>query len=218
MVDLTPFGFTGTESRVYDALLRLGTATGYAAARATRLARANVYAALEGLVHRGAAARLPGHPTQYRPTDPQTLLVQLGVQQAAALDRLERSLRTLGGHDAATIHVVEGGRGVGHALQQLMARAERSVAGIVGAEFWRAVLPALRRAADHARFDLRAAGATLDDSGLLTGEPLPADTPTLVVIDEAVCAIAAGEGEGAAAVWSTHPLLVEMARRALRSV
>ncbi len=31
-VDLTPFGFTGTESAVYGALLRSGPATGYAVA------------------------------------------------------------------------------------------------------------------------------------------------------------------------------------------
>jgi len=40
-VDLTPFGFTPTESVVYSALLRLGPATGYGVSRATRLARAN---------------------------------------------------------------------------------------------------------------------------------------------------------------------------------
>src|SRR2546427_347049 len=38
--DLTPFGFTATESRVYATLLQLGPATGYAVARAARLARA----------------------------------------------------------------------------------------------------------------------------------------------------------------------------------
>src|SRR6266567_4526836 len=37
-VDLTPFGFTPTESQVYGALLRLGPSTGYAVAHATRLA------------------------------------------------------------------------------------------------------------------------------------------------------------------------------------
>src|SRR5207302_1541158 len=61
-IDLTPFGFTATESVVYSALLRLGPATGYGVGRATRLARANAYAALEGIVTRGAAQRAAGHP------------------------------------------------------------------------------------------------------------------------------------------------------------
>jgi len=58
-IDLTPFRFTPTESVVYSALLRLGPSTGYGIGRATRLARANAYAALEGLVRRSgrAAAR-----------------------------------------------------------------------------------------------------------------------------------------------------------------
>src|SRR6266540_2603018 len=58
-LDLTPFGFTPTESVVYAALLRLGPATGYAVAHATRRARANTYGALEGLVGR-PARRAPG--------------------------------------------------------------------------------------------------------------------------------------------------------------
>src|SRR5881275_2775955 len=53
--DLTPFGFTPTESLAYLTLLRLGPSTGYAVARAARLARANAYGALEGLALRGAA-------------------------------------------------------------------------------------------------------------------------------------------------------------------
>ena len=54
-LDLTPFGFTATESKVYAALLQLGPATGYAVAHAARLARANTYGALEGLGRRSAA-------------------------------------------------------------------------------------------------------------------------------------------------------------------
>src|SRR5256885_3501227 len=91
--DLTPFGFTTTESLVYTTLLRLGPSTGYAVARAARLARANTYGALEGLVARGAAARLPGRPARYRAADPPALLAQLAAQQGAALERLGRALQ-----------------------------------------------------------------------------------------------------------------------------
>src|SRR2546426_114084 len=56
-IDLTPFGFTSTESQAYAALLRLGPSTGYSVAHATRIARANAYGALEGLVSRTAALR-----------------------------------------------------------------------------------------------------------------------------------------------------------------
>ena len=49
-VTLERFGFTPTETKVYESLLRLGPSTGYAVAKDVRLARANVYQALDGLV------------------------------------------------------------------------------------------------------------------------------------------------------------------------
>src|SRR5207247_9368650 len=94
--DLTPFGFTTTESLVYRTLLRLGPATGYAVARAARLARANAYGALEGLVTRGAAARSPGRPARYRPVDPHPLLAQAAAQQGQSLDPLLPTLESAG--------------------------------------------------------------------------------------------------------------------------
>ena len=61
-------------------------------ARAAGIARANTYAALEGLVRRGAARRAPGRPARYRTTDPADLLVQLAADQGERLERLSRSL------------------------------------------------------------------------------------------------------------------------------
>ena len=80
-VDLTPFGFTATESQAYGALLRLGPSTGYAVAHAARIARANTYGALEGLAGRAAAIRLPGRPVRYRAVDPRALIAQLAAEQ-----------------------------------------------------------------------------------------------------------------------------------------
>src|SRR5881398_3837862 len=92
-IDLTPFGFTATESEAYAALLRLGPSTGYAVAHATRVARANTYGALEGLASRAAAIRLPGRPARYRAVDPRELVAQLAAEQGQALDRLSQALR-----------------------------------------------------------------------------------------------------------------------------
>ena len=61
-IDLTPFGFTPTESLVYQVLLTGGPGTGYAIARSAGLARANAYSALEGLVTKGAARVDAGRP------------------------------------------------------------------------------------------------------------------------------------------------------------
>src|SRR2546430_13875441 len=83
-VDLTPFGFTPTESQVYGALLRLGPSTGYAVAHATRVARANTYRALEGLAGRAPPIRPPRPPARYRARDPPPLIAQLPPQQGQA--------------------------------------------------------------------------------------------------------------------------------------
>ena len=69
-IDLTRFGFTPTESLVYQVLLTAGPGTGYAIARGAGLARANAYSALEGLVSKGAARVEGTRPRRYRPEAP----------------------------------------------------------------------------------------------------------------------------------------------------
>jgi HTH-type transcriptional regulator, sugar sensing transcriptional regulator len=216
-VDLTPFGFTATESVVYSALLRLGPATGYGVGRATRLARANAYAALEGLVRRGAAQRAAGRPAQYRPTDPRALLAQLAAEQGAALDRLNRALQDASHPGEPETRTVVGARAVANVIQQLVARATGGIQGIVGAELWRPTPPAWRRAATRATIDVRLAGDAADPEGLLKGT-VAAATPTVLLIDNSQLLTAAGAGDEITALWSSHPLLVTLARVALRNI
>ncbi len=212
-VDLTPFGFTGTESAVYGALLRSGPATGYAVAQAVGLARANVYAALSGLVARQAAALLAGRPARYRPVDPQTLVTQLAAQQGVALERLERSLRETSAAPAEVVHEVAGARPLANVVLQLVARAERSVEGVIDGELFRATGPAWRRAAGRATLAVRSA-AVDEGGGVLTG-PAPADSGTLLVVDGVVAMVGSGTGDAARGIWGDHPLMVSLARRAL---
>jgi len=208
-IDLTPFGFTPTESLVYASLLRLGPSTGYGVAQACRLARANTYAALEGLVTRGAAARAGGKPARYRAADPSGLVAQVAAAQGQALDRLSRALEGAGGGPEPTIHSAEGLRATVNALQQLVARAERSVTGAVSAELWRPSLPAWRRAAARATLRVRIAGAADDPEGLAQGS-VDAEAPTILLVDEARVFSATGAGDLLHALWSAHPLLVQL--------
>src|SRR5437867_10154204 len=94
-IDLTHFGFTPTESLVYEVLLTSGPGTGYAIARAAGLARANAYSALEGLVAKGAARVEGGRPRQYRPEAPAGLIARLAHNHGLALDRLSTALETM---------------------------------------------------------------------------------------------------------------------------
>jgi len=213
--DLTPFGFTATESVVYTTLLRLGPATGYAVARAARLARANAYGALDGLVTRGAAARIPGRPARYRPADPQALLTQITAAHGEAVDRLNRALADAATSTEPDTRTLLGARAVANVVLQLVARAEHRVEGVLAAELWRPTLPAWRRAASRAQLDLRIAGDRPPEAAeLVTGTTAP-DHPTVLVIDETQAFAAVGSADGLAAVWTSHPAIVALARRSL---
>jgi len=216
-VDLSAFGFTPTESLVYSTLLRLGPATGYAVARGARLARANAYGALEGLVSRGAASRSPGRPARYRPADPTTLLAQLAMQQGEALDRLSRELRDLSRPGEAVTREVTGSRAVANLIMQLVARAERSVEGVMAAELWRPTLPAWRRAGERATVSLQMLGDVPPDAPAWVTAAAGADAATVLLVDDAQLVVTSGAGDAIAGVWSSHPLVVMLARRALRA-
>ena len=218
-VDLTPFGFTPTESLVYTTLLRLGPTTGYAVALASRLARANAYGALEGLVTRGAATRVSPatRPVRYRPTDPQALLAHLATLQGEALDRLTRALRDAAHPAEPATKEIGGARAVANLILQLVARAERSVAGVLAAELWRPTLPAWRHAARSggAAVELKIAGDVPGGAEELASGSVAADAPTILVVDDAQTVATAGAGDGIAGIWSSHPVIVMLARRAL---
>jgi len=220
-IDLTPFGFTPTESLVYTTLLRLGPSTGYAVARGARLARANAYGALEGLVSRGAASRTAPsvRPARYRPIDPQALLAQLAALQGEALDRLGRELKGLAQQADPVTREVAGARAVANLIMQLVARAEHRVEGIVAAELWRPTLPAWRRAAERAQVSIKMRGELpADPPPWLTPAPDSSPPATILVTDEAQLVITSGAGEAVAGLWTSHPLIVMLARRALQTL
>lgn len=220
-LDLTPFGFTPTESLVYATLLRLGPSTGYAVARGTRLARANAYSALEGLVTRGAATRTPPtiRPARYRPIDPQALMAHLATLQGEALDRLGRELRGLARPGDPVTREVSGSRAVANLVIQLVARAERRVEGIVASELWRPTLPAWRRAAERAQMDVRIRGDVPQDApAWLSATSEDAPNVTMLAVDESQLVITSGDGEAIGGLWTSHPLIVMLARRALQTI
>jgi len=95
VASLESFGFTATEARLYEALLRLGPSTGYAVAKAAGLARANAYPALEGLVRRGAARRSATIPARYAAFSPEALIGELSRRMRRDLDALAARLSAL---------------------------------------------------------------------------------------------------------------------------
>ena len=232
-LDLTPFGFTPTESHAYATLLRLGPATGYAVAHAARLARANTYGALEGLVSRGAAARLAGRPARYRAADPPALLAQLAALQGASLERLSRALKDVSRPAEPETRSIEGTRAVANLILQLVEdfgiiamegeKADCIVelgagTGPITAELLRPTLPAWRRAAARAELVLRVSGDVPAEAGPVVAGSVGPDAPIVLLIDEAHIISVAGAGDTAAGIWSSHPAVAALARAALRSI
>jgi sugar-specific transcriptional regulator TrmB len=215
-LDLTPFGFTPTESRVYAALLRLGPSTGYALAHAARVARANTYGALEGLVGRTAASRLPGRPARYRAADPRALIAQLAAQQGEALDRLSAELGTATAAVEPETRTVVGARAASNLILQVVARAEQRAEGVLAAELLRPTLPAWRRAKDRAVVELRVAGdVPVEAQTLVTGSVAP-DAPTTLLIDNVQAVVVTGSGELATGLWTSHPAVIALVQAVLR--
>lgn len=217
-LDLTPFGFTPTESLVYEVLLTGGPGTGYGIARAAGLARANAYGALEGLVSKGAARMDAGRPRRYRPEPPAVLLARISSDQGQAIERLRARLDEIAVPDTPTLVEIESPRAALQLIGHEAARARVSVRLAAPAEAYPLLAPSLRRAV-AAGLDvslLSAAGtATLDfaevasiDAGDWPGVPL------LAVVDDRSALVATREGASVRGHWSTAPAFVASARLA----
>ena len=221
VIDLTPFGFTPTESLVYEVLLRSWPGYRLRDRPGRRLARANVYSALEGLVTKGAARSDGARPKHYAPEDTAAVLARIATAQGEALDRLSAELETLAAPGAPTVVEVESPRAVLQLISRDAARATTSVALLAPPEAYPLLAPALRRPAS--------AGVPLR---LLSMAPVPLDFATVTVVvpnlpwpgaplislvDDRTAVLAARQGNDVHGHWSTSPVLVAAARLALGS-
>ncbi len=218
-LDLTPFGFTPTESLVYEVLLTHGPGTGYALARAAGLARANAYSALEGLVTKGAARADGGRPRRFRPEDTTALSARIANQHGQALDRLSADLEGLAAPTAPTVVEIDSPRAALQLISHDAARATGSVSLLAPPEAYPLLAPALRRpaAAGVPLTLLATAPVELDFApvGVVAASlPWPGD-PLVSVVDDRSAVLAYRQGSEVHGHWSTAPALVAAARAAL---
>ena len=215
-VDLTPFGFTPTESRVYEALLTAGPGTGYAVARSAGLARANAYSALEGLVAKGAARTEDGPPKVFRPEPPMALLARLSNDQGQALERLGRTLESLGAPDTPTVVEIQSPRGALQLLSQDIGRASESVSLLAPAEAFPLLSPALRRAVT-AGLEVALCSQVPINLSFARVEAIPSShhwpgLPLISIVDGRSAVVASREGGEVRGHWSTSPAFIAAAR------
>lgn len=217
-VNLVPFGFTPTESLVYEVLLTGGPGTGYAIARSAGLARANAYSALEGLVAKGAARVDPGRPKRYRPEAPAALIARISTDQGIALERLGVDLDTVSVPATPTLVEVESARAVLQLLTHDVARATVSVALFLPGDAFPILAPALRRPHSAGLPLTLCASSPAElpfvDVELLTDMGGWPGVPILAIVDDRSAVMASRNGTDVRGHWSTAPAFVAGARLA----
>jgi sugar-specific transcriptional regulator TrmB len=220
MIDLTPFGFTPTESRIYQVLLEGGPGTGYSIAQTAGLARANTYSALEGLVIKGAALVEGDRPKRYRPESPNALMARITNRQGHELERLNRALAEFGTPDTPTLVDIDSPRGALQIITHEVARARASVALLLPADAFPILSPTIRRAVSAnlvtrlfatAPVQLGFTEVRVVEAPGWPGEPLVA------VIDGRSAVIGSRNGPEVRGHWSTSPSFVASAERTLNS-
>jgi sugar-specific transcriptional regulator TrmB len=217
-IDLTHFGFTPTESLVYEVLLTSGPGTGYAIARAAGLARANAYSALEGLVTKGAARVEGGRPRRYRPEAPAGLIARISHNHGVALDRLSSDLELISVPGTPTVVETESGRAVLQLITHDVARATRSVALLAPPDAFPLLAPALRRpvSAGLPVSLLSTSAVDLDFAtvGVVGDSYAWPGTPIIAVVDDRSAILGSRQGTEVRGHWSSAPAFVAAARLA----
>lgn len=218
-LDLTSFGFTPTESLVYEVLLRGGPGTGYAVARAAGLARANAYGALEGLVQKGVARAEEGRPKRYRPEPPAALLARILDRQGQALDQVSRSLEEISVPDTPTLLELTSARGALSIASREAARATSQILLHASPDAFPPLVPSLRKAGGAGvSLSLSATGAVdlaFAQVMVTSGSAGWPGQPLLLVVDGRSALLAARDGERVVGHWSTSSTLVAAATLAI---
>lgn len=219
-INLTRFGFTPTETLIYEVLLTSGPGTGYAIARAAGLARANAYSALEGLVAKGAARVEGGRPRHFRPEPPTTLIARIANENGLALERLSADLDTIAVPDTPTVVEIETGRAVLQLITHDVARASRSVALAAPPDAFPLLAPALRRPVSSG-LPVELYSTAPVDLGFHPVEIIPEGhswpgMPIISVVDDRSAILGSRQGSQVRGHWSTAPALVAAARFTLQ--
>ncbi len=219
-IDLTHFGFTPTESLVYQVLLSGGPGTGYAIARAAGLARANAYSALEGLVTKGGARVDGGRPRRYRPETPAALIARISNDHGQALERLSRELDAASVPDTETLVEIISSRSLLQLMTHDIARATVSVGLLAPPDAYPLLTPALRRPYS-AGVPLSLAATGPVDLGFAPVDVVAGDDhpwpgmPIILVVDDRNAILAARNGSDVRGHWSAAGSFVAAARLAL---
>lgn len=224
-IDLTPFGFTPTETLAYGALLTGGPSSGYAIAKRLSIARANAYQALDGLVKKGAAVSTEDRPKRYRATRPDAILASIIHDQSRKLDSFEEQVARIPGGETNGTVTVEGIRALVDLTMRMVARAEGTIECLGPVSIISALSPAWRRrTADGRESIIWLVGDGEATAVELRGridiesvEELFGGSAFLLSGGDAVVA-ATVRADEVAGLWTSNPTIVGSVRGAIRNL
>jgi hypothetical protein len=225
-VDLTPFGFTPTESAAYEGLLENGPSSGYGLARVLGVARTNAYQALRGLVVKGAASVEGEDPQIYRAIRPDTLLALVVGAEEAKLELLEQQLasRRRGGKEATVPFDSE--REFSAIALRTATREPGPVACLAPLSVLSALVPIWRkRAADGAETNIWVLGDTTDPFPIPVAGQIPQEravghfgSPVVILTTGASVGIGRIVEDRVSGLWSSDPIIVGAVKAALQVI
>jgi len=120
-------GFTENESKVYLELNKLGTLTGYEAAKQAGIPRPNAYSALQGLVEKGAALKTQGEPNKYMAIAVNELSYHIAKKTKDTLGYLQKHIQVNQPPVNEPFITIEGDTNILSKISYLIQKAEENV-------------------------------------------------------------------------------------------
>jgi sugar-specific transcriptional regulator TrmB len=214
-IDLTPFGFTPTESLAYSGLLDNGPSSGYALARSLSIARANAYQALRGLVAKEAAVVAERDPEVFRAVQPAALLARISRDQEGKLVLLEQQVTSSRMAGAPATTAFTGERELFALALRSITREASTVSCIAPLKILSSLLPIWRkREADGAESRLWVSGDLRGAFAVPIVGSLPEDriaryfgSPAALIVAENCASVAMMQDDVLTGLWSSDPII-----------
>lgn len=222
MIDrLVEVGYSSQEARVFVALLRQPSATGYELARLAGLQRANVYQVLSALLERGSIEQVTRSPARFVARPPAQVLGRIKRETAARCDTLIADLAAVAERpDPPPFWTVRGREAILERAGSLVGAARSRVAVCLWAEDLDWLGGALRAASQSGcQVVVNVFGDAPVDFGEVYRHEPPARTVgghLLTLTVDATTALIASLDEPAAAVDTEHPALLRVVEKLIR--
>jgi HTH-type transcriptional regulator, sugar sensing transcriptional regulator len=224
-INLVPFGFTQTENLVYSRLVQGGPSSGYAVARDLRIARANAYQALRGLVSKGAAVTGGERPQRFRAVRPADLYAGIVQRHGERLDELEAQLDMTAENGAESFVTLTGERAFLELASRMAARETDEIVCLASARILTAMVPVLRkRSADGLPTTIWLAGEDANLPFATAGSvPLAASErvfggPVAIQLSAGAAILGRFQDGGLRGYWSSEPSVVGATRGAVAAL